>query len=128
MDNATSQQAIEILRMIYRKTQQGHTVSFNQESIGKRLQVSIDDSHNHATWRALWGDDENQNLETIIHGLYYHLVHKDSGWVTSQDPKFLEWRERLPAFDIDGGRMYLPGGDIPMDNDEIFELWESHKS
>lgn len=84
MDNATGQQAIEILRMIYQKTQQGHLVSLSTD-MGKGLMISIDDSHNHATWRHLHGDNEDENLKIIIHGLYGKLVHySDSGWYTSE--------------------------------------------
>jgi hypothetical protein len=42
----------------------------------------------------------------------------------TEDASFLEWRDRLPFFDVDGQRFYLPTGDIPMDHAEIEDLWQ----
>lgn len=41
---------------------------------------------------------------------------------------FLEWRDRLPSFELDGERLYLPSGDIPMDEDQVEELWKRLRS
>lgn len=37
--------------------------------------------------------------------------------------EFVRWRDTLAAFELDGQRLYLPTGDIPMDEDELLEHW-----
>jgi len=36
---------------------------------------------------------------------------------------FVQWRDRLPSFDADGERLYLPSGDVPMDEQQLAEHW-----
>lgn len=47
--------------------------------------------------------------------------------VEGDDPGFLAWRRELPFFDLDGERFYLPTGDIPMDEDQIRQVWERRR-
>ncbi|MDI6100391.1 hypothetical protein QLQ12_17425 [Actinoplanes sp. NEAU-A12] len=39
------------------------------------------------------------------------------------DPEFLAWRAQLPSFEMDGERLYLPTGDVPMDEEQIRQMW-----
>lgn len=36
---------------------------------------------------------------------------------------FVEWRDALPSFDLDGERLYLPTGDVPVGEGELAEDW-----
>jgi hypothetical protein len=51
----------------------------------------------------------------------------DAGEV-AMDPEFLVWRAGLPSFVIDDERLYLPTGDIPMDDREVAEYWRRLKA
>jgi len=42
--------------------------------------------------------------------------------VTSS-PAFQAWRARLPSFELDGERLYLPTGDVPMDEGQLADYW-----
>jgi hypothetical protein len=39
--------------------------------------------------------------------------------------EFQSWREELRSFELDGQRLYLPWGDVPMDEDQIVYHWAS---
>ncbi len=36
---------------------------------------------------------------------------------------FVEWREALPSFELDGEQLYLPTGDVPMGEEELADSW-----
>jgi hypothetical protein len=40
-------------------------------------------------------------------------------------PEFRSWRDELRSFELDGERLYLPWGDVPMDEDQIIYQWAS---
>ena len=42
----------------------------------------------------------------------------------ADSPTFREWRDQLPAFELDGETLFLPTGDIPMSEDELVEYWQ----
>jgi hypothetical protein len=46
----------------------------------------------------------------------------------SVDPDFYEWRDRLPSFELDGERLYLPTGDVPVDEEQLVEMWVRRRS
>lgn len=38
-------------------------------------------------------------------------------------PEFQRWLEELPSIEIDGERLYLAWGDVPMDHDQVAYVW-----
>jgi len=44
------------------------------------------------------------------------------------DPAFQEWRDRLPSFELDNERLFLPTGDIPMDESQLADYWRRLKA
>lgn len=37
---------------------------------------------------------------------------------------FDSWRDRLPSLEVDGELLYLPAGDMLMDQQQLTEYWE----
>lgn len=43
---------------------------------------------------------------------------------TSDEPTdFRSWRDSMPSFEVDGTRLYLPSGDVPVDEAELADHW-----
>ncbi|NPC98926.1 hypothetical protein [Nocardioides sp. zg-DK7169] len=38
-------------------------------------------------------------------------------------PSYVAWRDALPSFELDGERLYLPTGDVPVAEDELARDW-----
>lgn len=38
-------------------------------------------------------------------------------------PEFVEWRDGLPSFVLDGERLYLPTGDVPVGELDLARDW-----
>jgi hypothetical protein len=36
---------------------------------------------------------------------------------------FLAWKASLPSFELDGETLYLPTGDVPVDEDQLVYQW-----
>ncbi len=42
--------------------------------------------------------------------------------------EFALWRDSLSTLELDGENLYLPTGDIPMDENELLELWSDRRT
>ena len=60
----------------------------------------------------------NKTLEAHVLNAYPHIRAK-----ISRSKKFAAWRNDLPALDIDGETLYVRGGDMLRDEDQIILEW-----
>jgi hypothetical protein len=50
-------------------------------------------------------------------------AHPDVRRQVTASPEFRAWRDRQRSFEMDGRRLYLPSGDVPMDEDQLVYHW-----
>lgn len=45
----------------------------------------------------------------------------------AKSPDFQNWVSKLPSIEVDGEKLYLPWGDVPMDKDQVAYVWARDK-